>query len=163
MRYVLAAVVEARQAGWGEGGDSSESGEDEEKQAAHAATVPVAEHMHMLDEASPAVCHAEPEGWERACVEVVGLLDDCALPHALAQALWAQRPCPCFSVSSSSSSSSCCSCGGKVSKMLAGVDPLLASLHLSSLSLAFYHLSCRTPVGAACTCLLSKTGRAGKR
>jgi len=32
------------------------------------------------------------EGWEKACIHAVQVMDDLAMPHALAQALWAVPP-----------------------------------------------------------------------
>ena len=69
MRYVLVAVMEAH----GEGGSSSEEDADEELLAAGEEV-------------------AVGSMWERACVEVLQQLDDYALSHALAQALWARSP-----------------------------------------------------------------------
>ena len=69
MRYVLVAVMEAH----GEGGSSSEEDADEEPLSAGGQV-------------------AVGSMWERACVEVVQQLDDYALSHALAQALWARSP-----------------------------------------------------------------------
>ena len=35
---------------------------------------------------------SEVEEWEQACMEVVKVLDEGAMPHALSEALWVQPP-----------------------------------------------------------------------
>ena len=90
MRYILLAVLEAH----GEGSSSAEGEEGEEEEGGGdweerdgERIVADARGLRMRAQ------EADEEGeWERACVEVVLQLDDYALPHALAQALWARSP-----------------------------------------------------------------------
>ena len=69
VRYVLAAVVEARNEEWMSGEEDGWGGS-----AGGEETGKGAEEREQM--------------WEQACADVVGQLDDCAMPHALAQALW---------------------------------------------------------------------------
>ena len=69
VRYVLAAVVEARNEEWMSGEEDGWGGS-----AGGEETGKGAEEREQM--------------WEQACADVVGQLDGCAMPHALAQALW---------------------------------------------------------------------------
>ena len=70
VRYILTAVVEARN-------QEGESSSDDD----------------ATTQQPPELTEAEgDEGWERACIRAVQVMDDLAMPHALAQALWAVPP-----------------------------------------------------------------------
>ena len=73
VRYILTAVMEARN----QEGESS-SDDDVTKQ--------------LPSELTEAQCDEGWEGWERACIHAVQVMDDLAMPHALAQALWTVPP-----------------------------------------------------------------------
>lgn len=73
MRYVLGAVAEAR---WNEEDSWGDEGE--------LVDTPPPPHLQNEGEAD--------EAWESACIETVELLDDCAMAHAFAHALWVYPP-----------------------------------------------------------------------
>jgi hypothetical protein len=73
VRYILTAVMEARN-------QEGESSSDDD---------PTRQQPSDLTEAEG---DEGWEGWERACIHAVQVMDDLAMPHALAQALWAVPP-----------------------------------------------------------------------